>query len=64
MTICRHMIMNKSGLKLLKKVSGKALPFQLDEIADVVAFISSERASLVSGANILVDGAATRGLQI
>jgi hypothetical protein len=28
MTICRHMIMNKSGLKLLKKVSGKALPFQ------------------------------------
>ena len=37
---------------------------RLDEIADVVTFIASERASLVSGANILVDGAATKGLQI
>jgi 3-oxoacyl-[acyl-carrier protein] reductase len=37
---------------------------RLDEIADVVTFIASERASLVSGANILVDGAATTGLQI
>jgi 3-oxoacyl-[acyl-carrier protein] reductase len=37
---------------------------RLEEVADVVAFIASERASLVSGANILVDGAATTGLQI
>jgi NAD(P)-dependent dehydrogenase (short-subunit alcohol dehydrogenase family) len=37
---------------------------RLDEIADVVAFIASERASFVSGANILADGAATTGLQI
>ncbi len=36
----------------------------LEEVADVVAFIASERASFVSGANILVDGAATKGLQI
>jgi 3-oxoacyl-[acyl-carrier protein] reductase len=35
-----------------------------EEIADVVAFVASERASFMSGANVLVDGAATRGLQI
>jgi 3-oxoacyl-[acyl-carrier protein] reductase len=37
---------------------------RLDEIADVVAFIASKRASFVSGANILTDGATTTGLQI
>ncbi|MFT6519790.1 MAG: NAD(P)-dependent dehydrogenase (short-subunit alcohol dehydrogenase family) [Candidatus Azotimanducaceae bacterium] len=37
---------------------------RLDEIADVVAFIASERASLVSDANILADGAATTELKI
>lgn len=35
-----------------------------EEVANVVAFIASPRASFVSGANILVDGAATSGLQI
>lgn len=35
-----------------------------EEIADVVTFIASTRASFVTGANILVDGGATRGLQI
>ena len=35
-----------------------------EEVADVVTFIASDRASFISGANILVDGAATTGLQI
>ncbi len=35
-----------------------------EEIADVVAFLVSERASFVTGTNILVDGGATSGLQI
>jgi len=35
-----------------------------EEVADVVAFIASPRSSFVTGANILVDGGATSGLQI
>jgi len=35
-----------------------------EEVADVVAFLASPRASFVSGANVLVDGCATRSLQI
>jgi NAD(P)-dependent dehydrogenase (short-subunit alcohol dehydrogenase family) len=34
------------------------------EIADVVAFVASPRASFMTGANVLVDGGATTGLQI
>jgi NAD(P)-dependent dehydrogenase (short-subunit alcohol dehydrogenase family) len=36
----------------------------LEEVANVVTFITSEKASFVTGANILVDGAATKSLQI
>lgn len=35
-----------------------------EEIADVVAFVASARASFVTGANILADGGATPGLQL
>jgi 3-oxoacyl-[acyl-carrier protein] reductase len=35
-----------------------------EEVADVVAFLASSRSSFVSGANLLVDGCATRSLQI
>ncbi len=35
-----------------------------EEIADVVTFLASRRASFVSGANWLVDGCATPSLQI
>ncbi|PLZ03049.1 3-ketoacyl-ACP reductase [Burkholderia sp. WAC0059] len=34
-----------------------------EEIANVVAFVASPLASFVSGANVLVDGALTRGVQ-
>jgi 3-oxoacyl-[acyl-carrier protein] reductase len=35
-----------------------------EEVGDVVAFLASDRSSFVTGANILVDGGATRSLQI
>lgn len=35
-----------------------------EEIADVVAFVASSRASFMTGANVLVDGGATTGIQI
>ena len=35
-----------------------------EEIADVVVFVASERASFMTGANILADGGATAGIQL
>ncbi len=35
-----------------------------EEIADVVVFVASERASFLTGANVLVDGGATGGIQL
>ena len=35
-----------------------------EEIADVVAFVASTRASFMTGSNVLVDGGATTGIQI
>lgn len=35
-----------------------------EEVADPVVFVASPRASRISGANILVDGALTRGIQV
>ena len=35
-----------------------------EEVASLVAFVASSRASFISGANLLVDGGATSGLQI
>ncbi len=35
-----------------------------EEIGDVVAFVASERASFMTGANVLVDGGATPSLQL
>lgn len=35
-----------------------------EEIGDVVAFVASNRASFMTGANILVDGGATKSLQL
>lgn len=34
-----------------------------EEIGDVVAFVASDRASFITGANIMVDGGATKGIQ-
>ncbi len=35
-----------------------------EEVADFVTFVASERASFVTGANLLVDGGATKSVQI
>lgn len=35
-----------------------------EEIANVVVFVASERASFLTGANVLVDGGATGGIQL
>ncbi|MFV0524737.1 MAG: SDR family NAD(P)-dependent oxidoreductase [Acidimicrobiales bacterium] len=35
-----------------------------EEIGDVVAFVASPRASFMTGANVLVDGGATSGIQL
>ena len=35
-----------------------------EEIADVVTFVASERASFMTGSNVLVDGGATSSLQL
>lgn len=35
-----------------------------EEIADVVAFVASPRASFMTGANVMVDGGATPGIQL
>ncbi len=35
-----------------------------EEIGDVVAFVASNRASFMTGSNVLVDGGATNGIQI
>jgi NAD(P)-dependent dehydrogenase (short-subunit alcohol dehydrogenase family) len=35
-----------------------------EEVADVVVFVASARASFMTGANVLVDGGATRSLQL
>ena len=34
-----------------------------DEVADAVVFLASSRASRISGTNLVVDGALTRGIQ-
>ena len=34
------------------------------EMADAVAFIASPRASFITGANLVVDGALTKGVQL
>ena len=34
-----------------------------DEVADAVVFLASPRASRISGTNLVVDGALTRGIQ-
>jgi 3-oxoacyl-[acyl-carrier protein] reductase len=35
-----------------------------EEMANAVAFIASPRASFITGANLVVDGALTKGVQL